>query len=118
VSLLSDVAKWVGPEDAELVKKTLTRIDEQDKWNDVFSTKLIELLDTVMRGGDTDTNAAIAGALLGAAYGRHAVPSQWVTTIQSCRPKAGEPRVRRPRPECLWPVDTPELARMLLGGGS
>jgi ADP-ribosylglycohydrolase len=75
------------------------------------------LVDTVMRGGDTDTNAAIAGALLGAAYGRHALPSQWVTTIQSCRPKAGEPRVHRPRPECFWPVDAPELARRLLAGG-
>jgi len=34
-------------EDAEVVKKTLARIDEQDKWNDVFSTKLIELLDNI-----------------------------------------------------------------------
>src|ERR1017187_8438881 len=72
------------------------------------------VVDTVMRGGDTDTNAAIAGALLGAAYGRHALPSQWVTKILSCRPKAGESRVRRPRPECFWPVDAPELARSLV----
>jgi len=74
------------------------------------------VVDTVMRGGDTDTNAAIAGALLGAAYGRHALPSQWVTKILSCRPKAGDPRVRRPRPECFWPVDAPELSRSLLAG--
>lgn len=47
MSLLIDFAKWFGPEDTELVKKTLTRIDEQDKWNDVFSTKLIELLDNI-----------------------------------------------------------------------
>lgn len=30
-----------------------------------------------MRGGDTDTNAAICGALLGAVYGRDAIPAQW-----------------------------------------
>jgi ADP-ribosyl-[dinitrogen reductase] hydrolase len=72
------------------------------------------IVGTVMRGGDTDTNAAIAGALLGAAYGRHALPSQWVTKILSCRPMAGEPRVHQPRPECFWPVDAPELARGLL----
>jgi ADP-ribosyl-[dinitrogen reductase] hydrolase len=72
------------------------------------------VVDTVMRGGDTDTNAAVAGALLGAVYGRHAVPKQWVEKIMSCRPKAGEPCVRRPRPECFWPVDAPELARSLL----
>jgi ADP-ribosyl-[dinitrogen reductase] hydrolase len=33
-----------------------------------------EVVDTVMRGGDTDTNAAIAGALLGAVYGGEAMP--------------------------------------------
>jgi len=76
------------------------------------------VVETVMRGGDTDTNAAIAGALLGAAYGRDAVPSQWVEQILSCRPKAGEPRVHRPRPECFWPVDAPELAKSLVAGGS
>src|SRR5258708_15083258 len=32
---------------------------------------------TVQRGGDTDTNAAVVGALLGAVYGRGAVPYQW-----------------------------------------
>jgi hypothetical protein len=62
VSLLGDVAKWFGPEDAELVKKTLTRMDEQDKWNDVFSTKLIELLDNIdilkkeIRGASSRSN--------------------------------------------------------------
>jgi len=75
------------------------------------------VVDTVMRGGDTDTNAAIAGALLGAVYGRQAVPKQWIDKLLSCRPKAGEPRVRRPRPECFWPVDTPELARSLVTVG-
>ncbi len=36
------------------------------------------VVDTVMRGGDTDTNAAICGALLGAVYGLDAIPVQWV----------------------------------------
>ena len=35
------------PNDPELVEKTLARLNEQDRWNDVFSTKLIELLDNV-----------------------------------------------------------------------
>jgi ADP-ribosyl-[dinitrogen reductase] hydrolase len=74
------------------------------------------IVDTVMRGGDTDTNAAIAGALLGAAYGRSALPNQWTEKVLSCCPKAGEPRVRRPRPECFWPVDALELARNLVAG--
>ena len=29
-----------------------------------------------MRGGDTDTNAAICGALLGAVYGRETIPRE------------------------------------------
>jgi ADP-ribosylglycohydrolase len=69
---------------------------------------------TVMRGGDTDTNAAICGALLGAIHGREAIPRQWVEAILSCRPAAHEPRVRRPRPECFWPADALELAERLL----
>jgi ADP-ribosyl-[dinitrogen reductase] hydrolase len=72
------------------------------------------VIDTVMHGGDTDTNAAICGALLGAVSGRQAVPAQWVETLLNCRPKAGEPRVRRPRPECFWPTDVLELAERLL----
>ena len=75
------------------------------------------IVDTVMRGGDTDTNAAICGALLGAVYGREAVPARWIDTIRSCRPRAGDPRVRRPRPECFWPVDALELAEQLIGYG-
>lgn len=72
------------------------------------------VVDTVMRGGDTDTNAAICGALLGTVYGRSAVPGQWVESLLNCRPAAGLPNVRQPRPECFWPVDALELAERLL----
>ena len=70
--------------------------------------------DTVMRGGDTDTNAAIAGARLGAVHGRDAIPTQWVETLLSCRPEAGQPHVRHHRPKCFWPVDALDLAERLL----
>ena len=70
---------------------------------------------TVRRGGDTDTNAAIAGALLGAAHGRDAVPSQWRQMILSCRPVAS--RAVRPRPLPCWPTDVYELAERLLVAG-
>ena len=72
------------------------------------------VVDTVMRGGDTDTNAAICGALLGAVYGRDAIPAQWTECLMNCRPAAGQAHVRHPRPECFWPVDAMELAERLV----
>lgn len=73
------------------------------------------LVDTVGRGGDTDTNAAICGALLGAVYGRPALPEQWVAAVLNCRTETGLPGVVRPRPSVFWPVDALELARELVG---
>lgn len=70
---------------------------------------------TVRRGGDADTNAAVAGALLGAVHGREAVPAQWRSMILSCRPHPM--RARRPRPMAYWPVDVLELAERLLIAG-
>jgi ADP-ribosylglycohydrolase len=72
------------------------------------------VVDTVMRGGDTDTNAAICGALLGAVYGLEAIPVQWVMSVLNCRPNEGAPDVRRPRPQAYWPVDALDLAERLI----
>jgi ADP-ribosyl-[dinitrogen reductase] hydrolase len=52
-----------------------------------------------MRGGDTDTNCAICGALLGAVYGLNAIPERWVNCVLNCRPAAGLPHVSHPRSE-------------------
>ena len=75
------------------------------------------VVDTVMQGGDTDTNAAIAGALLGAIHGEEAVPAQWREAVLHCRPEAGRPGVHEPRPEIYWPVDALELADEILEKG-
>ena len=40
------------------------------------------LVDIVSAGGDTDTNAAIAGALLGLLYGVRAIPRKWITAVR------------------------------------
>jgi ADP-ribosyl-[dinitrogen reductase] hydrolase len=84
-------------------------------WQLLHATNLEDgVTDTVMRGGDTDTNAAIAGALLGAVHGRDAIPTQWVEKLLSCRPEAGQPHIRHPRPKCFWPVDALDLAERLI----
>jgi ADP-ribosylglycohydrolase/fructose-1,6-bisphosphatase/inositol monophosphatase family enzyme len=69
---------------------------------------------SVMLGGDTDTNAAIAGALLGAVHGATAMPYPWTDRVLTCRPLAGLPGVLQPRPRRFWPVDALTLAERLL----
>ncbi len=71
------------------------------------------LIETVSAGGDTDTNGAIAGALLGAVHGREAIPQRWRAALLSCRPLV-EAGARKPRPRDFWPVDALELAEQLL----
>jgi ADP-ribosyl-[dinitrogen reductase] hydrolase len=71
------------------------------------------LIETVGQGGDTDTNAAIAGALLGAADGRATLPMRWVMPVLTCRPDPGL-RPVRPRPDEYWPDDLLDLTEALL----
>jgi ADP-ribosylglycohydrolase/fructose-1,6-bisphosphatase/inositol monophosphatase family enzyme len=74
------------------------------------------LVDTVRRGGDTDTNAAIAGALLGAVHGVEALPLRWRNAVLTCFPVAGLPGCQRPRPPSCWAVDALVVAERLLAG--
>lgn len=46
------------------------------------------LVDVVNRGGDADTNGAIAGALLGAYHGRQAIPARWLAKVLKARPSS------------------------------
>jgi len=56
-----------------------TPVPQDDPAMGVFSVDHLRLaLNTAVRGGkDTDTVAAIAGGLLGAAYGASAIPAEW-----------------------------------------
>jgi ADP-ribosyl-[dinitrogen reductase] hydrolase len=89
----------------------------QNAFYEVRHARTVEdgLARTVRRGGDTDTNAAIAGALLGAVHGREGVPAQWRSMILSCHPVATV--ARHPRPMAYWPLDVMELAERLLLAG-
>ncbi len=63
------------------------------------------LVQTVRMGGDTDTNAAIVGALLGATLGEGAIPPRWRETVRDCLPQ---------RPVEYRCTDLPQLAEALL----
>ena len=72
------------------------------------------IVDTVQRGGDTDTNAAICGALVGAVYSIQSLPERWVATVLNCRPDQANPAVHQPRPQTYWPLDALQLAERLV----
>jgi ADP-ribosyl-[dinitrogen reductase] hydrolase len=110
-------AARVAPPVCDGEKQGWVKVALQNAFHELLHAPSLEqgVVDTVRRGGDTDTNAAIAGALLGAVHGRDAIPAQWRSMVLSCRPLA--PRARRPRPRAYWPVDVMEIAERLLAAG-
>jgi len=72
------------------------------------------IVDTLVQGGDTDTNAAVAGALLGAACGAEAFPEDWRKTLAECRPSIDDPKVPHHRPRLYWPADALNLIKDLI----
>jgi ADP-ribosyl-[dinitrogen reductase] hydrolase len=84
----------------------------------LYSGQTLEqaVIETVAVGGDTDTNAAICGALLGATQGRDAVPLRWRRFVLGCRSVSAHD-VRHPRPMTFWPDDALDLAEVLLVAG-
>jgi ADP-ribosylglycohydrolase len=64
---------------------------------------------TLAQGGDTDTNACIAGALVGAAEGASSIPETMKAAVLDCDTRKG-----RSRPEFLHGRRVPELVTGLL----
>lgn len=67
-----------------------------------------DLVAIVGLGGDTDTNAAIAGAFLGAMHGADAIPQRWRDPVEQYRADATD------RPEEYAPHDIVQLTDALL----
>jgi ADP-ribosyl-[dinitrogen reductase] hydrolase len=65
------------------------------------------LTDVVNRGGDADTNAGIAGALLGAVYGEEAIPQRWRETVLSALEFKPGPLANRYHPRELFKLIEP-----------
>jgi ADP-ribosylglycohydrolase len=64
------------------------------------------LAETLLGGGDTDTNACIVGGLSGALHGVAGIPGSLVEAVMSCDTSKG-----RPRPE--WLQTRTQLPRLL-----
>lgn len=77
-------------------------------------TPFVEALrQTLLGGGDTDTNACIVGGLLGALHGTEGVPATMQRAVLECDTSRG-----RPRPDWLRPQGLPALVASLLPEGS
>jgi len=68
----------------------------------------------ISQGGDTDTNAAITGSLLGALYGADSWPIEWTNTVLNCKPSHDNLKSKNPRPSTLWPTDSLTLVDKVL----
>ncbi len=137
LELYREIAEWADEEDVDPVLREAVQAVDQEPWIDKAGRKMgwvlvalqnalwqlvhapgfeDALVDTANRGGDTDTNCAICGALLGSVFGIEAIPDRWVQAVLACKPKAGRAGVRQPRPRPFWPVDALEQADLLLAG--
>lgn len=57
------------------------------------------MIDTIRLGGDTDTNCAICGALLGAYYGYNSIPQRWADLIPAVPIKPPNRKLPPPVPQ-------------------
>ena len=120
-SVLHTLEEAVGNRPADYMRnKGWVLVALQNAFWQLLHAKNLEegVVNTVMAGGDTDTNAAIAGALLGAVHGRSAIPLHWLDRVLSCRPISGIGGVMHPRPEAFWPVDVLWIAEQLVWLGA
>src|SRR5262245_3664460 len=74
------------------------------------STYVDAIEETLLGGGDTDTNACIVGGMIGAACGAKAIPDHMKQAVLSCDTQIGKHR----RPRFLSTNQVPELVNGLL----
>jgi ADP-ribosylglycohydrolase len=62
------------------------------------------MIDIVNRGGDADTNAAVAGAMLGAYYGEEGIPQRWADLVMNALAEVNGPIAQVYHPKNLLPL--------------
>lgn len=68
------------------------------------------LVDVVNRGGDTDANAAVTGALLGAFYGEKEIPARWKAEVLGALEWGKGPFANEYHPKRLLEIFEPQKA--------
>ncbi|HEY8209508.1 MAG TPA: ADP-ribosylglycohydrolase family protein [Myxococcaceae bacterium] len=92
-----------GPELHLFSMMSFVRVSFRLAWWELFHAQTFEaaLVDVVNRGGDTDTNAAITGALLGAYHGAQQVPESWARAVLDAVPAQRGPLLDLYHPNTL-----------------
>lgn len=100
---LKDDPELYGPELHMLLKEGFVRVAFRLAYWELFHAPSFEaaLIDVANRGGDSDTNAAICGALLGAVYGEGAIPGRWRDTVLDALSSSRGPFAERYHPRQL-----------------
>ncbi|HYV43955.1 MAG TPA: ADP-ribosylglycohydrolase family protein [Myxococcaceae bacterium] len=95
-----------GPELHLFSMMSFVRVSFRLAWWELFHAQTFEaaLIDVVNRGGDSDTNAAITGALLGAFHGAEAIPEHWWKTVLDAVPAQRGPLLDVYHPNTLLSV--------------
>ena len=133
-ALYDQIVRWADERDVEPIVRDVVIAAEKNPPQDyithqgwvliAFQNALWQLLhapnfkeaivDTITQGGDADTNAAICGALVGAVYGKRAIPKKWIDIILNCQAEDGGQAAIKARPKEYWTADVMDLAWKLL----
>jgi ADP-ribosyl-[dinitrogen reductase] hydrolase len=118
------VRSWFLEESLDVSRLVCTRQVGHVRWAFVLATHFLRqnesyeraIQRTLLKGGDTDTNAAIVGGLIGALHGVDAIPPRMreaVLTFDATNPSG----THRPRPEAYRGAQVTTLTEQLVGGG-
>jgi ADP-ribosyl-[dinitrogen reductase] hydrolase len=95
-----------GPEIHMLNNPKYVRVSLRLAFWELFHAPDFEqaMIDIVNRGGDADTNAAIAGAMLGAYYGEGGIPRHWADIVLNALGETPGPIAQVYHPKHLLPL--------------
>lgn len=123
-SVDSVVRTWFLDESLHISTLVCTRKVGHVRWAFVLATHFLRrnesyeraIQQTLLKGGDTDTNAAIVGGLIGALHGVESIPSlmrEAVLTFDATKPAA----THRPRPETYRGAQVTKFSEQLCEKG-
>lgn len=114
------VREWFLEESLDISKLVCTHQIGHVRWGFVLAVHFLRaktpyesaIKQTLLKGGDTDTNAAIVGGIIGALHGVNAIPMYMHAPVLAfdCTSTA----TRRPRPERYRAAHAEDLARQLV----